>query len=184
MKELSEHILDVAQNSVSAGASHIDISLTEDEDGWLTIVIEDDGCGMSPQLLATVSDPFTTTRATRHVGMGIPLYRMAAELTGGSLDVRSAPGEGTAVTARFCMTHLDCPPIGAIADTVALLIQGSPDGELTYRHHTPRGTAELSTGEIRPILGDEIPLSEPAVFAWIRDEISQQEAQIEEERYS
>ena len=182
MKELSEHILDIAQNSIAAGAAHIQITLAEDVDGWLTIVIGDDGCGMSPQLLSTVSDPFTTTRTTRHIGMGIPLYRMIAEQTGGGLEITSESGNGTTVTARFNLHHLDCPPIGSIADTVALLVQGSPDTELTYIHQTPRGTSELSTVEIRAVLGDEIPLSEPAVFVWMREELSRQEAQIEEER--
>ena len=183
MKELSEHILDITQNAIAAGASQLTISLSEDSDGWLTVIIKDNGCGMSPQLLASASDPFTTTRTTRKVGMGLPLYQMAAELTGGSLEIQSAPGIGTTVTARFSATHLDCPPIGGIADTIALLIQGNPDMEITYFHSTPRGTSALSTEELRAILGDEVPLSEPAVFVWIQDTLSQQEAQLEEERF-
>ena len=111
MKELSEHILDIAQNSVAAGASLLTITLTEDEKGWLTVVIEDDGRGMDPELLAVVSDPFTTTRTTRAVGLGLPLYRMAAEFTGGNLTIRSAPGVGTTVTALFDLQHLDCPSV-------------------------------------------------------------------------
>lgn len=183
MKELSEHILDIAQNAVAAGASQLIISLSENADGWLTVIIKDNGCGMSPQLLASVSDPFTTTRTTRKVGMGLPLYRMAAELTGGDLRIESTLGVGTTVTARFSLPHLDCPPIGSIADTVALLIQGNPDMELSYFHSTPRGTSALSVEELRSILGDDVPLSEPAVFVWIQDTLSQQEAQLEEERF-
>jgi hypothetical protein len=183
MKELSEHILDIAQNAVAAGASALTISLAEDHDSWLTILIRDNGRGMSPQLLASVSDPFTTTRTTRNVGLGIPLLRMAAELTGGSLDIQSALGVGTTVTARFSRNHLDCPPIGSIADSIALLIQGNPDMEIFYCHSTPRGTSTMSTEELRPILGDDVPLSEPAVFVWIQDTLTQQEAQIEEERF-
>lgn len=88
------------------------ITLTEDEGRVLTAVIADDGRGMSPEFLAAVADPFTTTRTTRSVGMGIPLYRMAAELTGGSLSLASALGRGTTVTAVFHLEHLDCPPMG------------------------------------------------------------------------
>ena len=183
MKELSEHILDITQNSIAAGASHIAVSLCEDPDGWLTVIIEDNGRGMSPEILSSVSDPFTTTRATRKIGMGIPLYRLAAELTGGSLEIGSTTGSGTIVTARFCLTHLDCPPIGSIADTIALLIQGNPDLEFSYCHSTPRGTSALSTEELRSVLGDDISLSTPAVFVWIQETLSQQEAQIEEERF-
>ena len=177
MKELSLHLLDVAKNSVAAGAGHVEITLTEDGAGWLTIAITDDGRGMAPEFLAQVTDPFTTTRTTRKVGLGLPLYRMAAEQTGGSLDIHSEVGKGTAVTARFLRRHLDCPPLGDLAGTVALLIQGSPDMELTYRHTTPNGTAELSTGELREILGDDISLAEPEIFAWIQDYLTEQEEQ-------
>ena len=89
MKELSEHILDIAQNSVAAGAAHISILLTEEQNHCLTVVIQDNGCGMTPEVLARVADPFTTSRTTRKVGLGIPLYRMVAELTGGSVEIQS-----------------------------------------------------------------------------------------------
>ena len=178
MKELSEHILDIAQNSVAAGAANIGITLTEDEAGRLTVVITDDGRGMSPEFLATVTDPFTTTRTTRKVGLGLPLYRQTAEQTGGSLRVRSAPGAGTAVTAVFDLNHLDCPPLGDIAGTVALLVQGSPDLDVVYRHTTPAGAVELSTREMRRMLGPEISLAEPEIFSWLSDHLSEQEAQL------
>ena len=179
MKELSEHILDIAQNSVAAGAAHVTIDLTEDDRGRLTVIIEDDGRGMTPELLASASDPFTTTRTTRSMGLGLPFYRMAAELTGGGMNIRSTPGEGTTVTTVFDLRHLDCPPIGAISDTIALLIQGNPDIDLTYRHITPRGRSELLTKEMRQILGEDISLAEPAVFNWIRSCLSEQEAELE-----
>ena len=177
MKELSLHLLDVAKNSVTAGARHVEIDLTEDGEGWLTIAITDDGRGMDPEFLARVTDPFTTTRTTRRVGLGLPLLRLTAEQTGGSLDIQSKVGKGTTVTARFCRRHLDCPPLGDLAVAVALLIQGSPDVELTYRHVTHRGEAALSTAELREILGDDISLAEPEVFAWIQDYLTEQEEQ-------
>ena len=79
MKELSLHLLDIVKNSTAAGATLVDISLTETADHTLTITVADNGRGMSPEMLAAVADPFTTTRTTRKVGLGIPLYRMAAE---------------------------------------------------------------------------------------------------------
>lgn len=179
MKELSLNLLDVAKNSVTAGASRIEVTLSEDEQGWLTIAIADNGKGMSRSFLAQVTDPFTTTRTTRKVGMGLPLYRMAAEQTGGTLDIQSTEGVGTTVTARFDRKHLDCPPLGDLAGTVALLIQGSPELSWTYRHTTPAGTVELSTDELRAVLGGDISLAEPEVFAWITDYLSEQEAQLE-----
>lgn len=179
MKELSLYLLDVAKNSVDAGATQISLALEEDASGWLTITIADNGRGMSPELLARVTDPFTTTRTTRRVGMGLALYRMAAEQTGGGLEIRSAPGVGTTVTARFCLTHLDCPPPGDLPGTVALLIQGSPDIRWEYRHVTPGGTAALTTDELNAVLGGEVSLAEPEVFAWIRDYLTELEAQLE-----
>ena len=178
MKELSEHILDIAQNSVAAGAAHLTITLTEDG-SRLTIVIEDDGCGMSPELLSSVLDPFTTTRTTRKVGLGLPLYRMSAEMTGGSLGISSTQGQGTTVTATFYIDHLDCPPLGDLPQVIALLVQGNPDMELSYRHITPKGCSELFTTELRQVLGDEISLAEPEIFLWIQDTLKEQEAQLE-----
>lgn len=179
MKELSEHILDIAQNSVHAGAANIGITLTEDDRGWMTVVIADDGRGMDPEFLATVTDPFTTTRTTRKVGLGLPLYRLTAEQTGGSLQVRSTPGGGTTVTAVFDLRHLDCPPLGNISGTIALLVQGSPDIDIAYWHTTPKGTVELSTREMRQLLGPEVSLAEPEVFSWLNDYLSEHEAQLE-----
>lgn len=175
MKELSLHLLDVAKNSVAAGAAHVSITLDEAQDGWLTIAIADDGRGMAPEFLARVTDPFTTTRTTRKVGLGLPLLRLTAEQTGGSLSIDSTLGVGTTLTARFQRRHLDCPPLGDLPGAVALLIQGSPDMELTYRHTTPKGEAALSTAELRDILGDGISLAEPEVFAWIQDYLTEQE---------
>lgn len=175
MKDLSLHLLDVAKNSVAAGARHVSIALEEDVAGWLTLTISDDGRGMSPEFLAQVTDPFTTTRTTRKVGLGLPLLRLTAEQTGGSLDIQSTVGVGTALTARFFRQHLDCPPLGDMAGAVALLIQGSPDMELTYRHTTPRGDAALSTAELRDILGQDVSLAEPEIFAWIQDYLTEQE---------
>ena len=179
MKELSLNILDIAQNSISAGATRLDITLTEDKQGWLTVVIADNGCGMSPEFLSRVTDPFTTTRTTRKVGMGLALYLLAAEQTGGRLRMESTPGTGTTVTATFDRHHLDCPPLGDLAGTIALLIQGSPDLILNYRHTTPNGEAELSTAELKAVLGDDISLAEPEIFTWIQNNLSEQEAQLE-----
>ena len=75
MRDLSLHVLDLVQNSVSAGASLVEIFLTLGTNGWLTLVIRDDGKGMSPELLARVTSPFATTRTTRKVGLGIPLMQ-------------------------------------------------------------------------------------------------------------
>ena len=100
MKELSLHLLDIAQNSIAAGARHVDLTV-EEHGGLLQLTVADDGRGMSPEFLANVTDPFTTTRTTRKVGLGLPLLRLAAEQTGGGPRGESQVGVGTSVTATF-----------------------------------------------------------------------------------
>ena len=175
MKEIALYVLDIAQNSITAGAAHVDITLAE-EDGDIAFTIADDGRGMSPQLLATVSDPFTTTRTTRKMGLGLPLLRLAAEQTGGSLTIESALGKGTTVTAVFVAGHIDCPPLGDMAGTVALLIQGTPELELTYTHRKGDRLSRLDTGELRAVLGPEVSLAEPEVVLWLREYLQEQES--------
>ena len=178
MKELALHILDIAKNSVAAGAARISLNLTETAEHVLTIVIADDGKGMSPDFLAQVTDPFTTTRPTRKVGLGLPLYRMAAEQTGGSLTVESTQGEGTTVTAVFHTDHLDCPPMGDLPGAVAMLIQGSPWIDVDLERATPKGSYVFSTEEVREYLGSEVSLDEPEVFVWLDGYLEELEAEV------
>lgn len=179
MKELSLNILDITQNSVTAGAKNITISLIEEDDGWMTLSIIDDGCGMSEETLRTVMDPFYTTRTTRKVGMGIPLLKLACEQTGGSLDIKSKhqqdfPTEhGTAVTATFDTKHIDMTPVGDMVSTIEVLLQGHPEIDYFYVHKTPRFTVEMDTKELRAVLGD-ISLGEPEILQWVRGFLSEQ----------
>lgn len=130
MFELSLYILDIAQNSVAAGASNIDIRVSADTvKDVLTISISDDGTGMSAEFLAGVTDPFTTTRKTRKVGMGIPLFKMEAEKTGGTFEIHSVKGKGTRVSATFGFSSVDRLPLGSLGGCVAVLLtaQTAPD---------------------------------------------------------
>jgi anti-sigma regulatory factor (Ser/Thr protein kinase) len=171
MKELSLNILDIAKNSTKAGATLVRITIDE-ADGWRTLTIADNGCGMSPEFLAQVTDPFTTTRTTRKVGMGLPLLKLAAEQAEGSLTIRSSqtPPSGTTVTARFRMDHLDCVPVGDYAGTMVTLIQGSPDIDFSFCYRRASGTIELETAQMREILGG-IPLDMPEVLSWVYDSL-------------
>ena len=180
MKEIALHILDIAQNSLAARARRLEITLAE-EGETLTLTIADNGKGMSPELLATVSDPFTTTRTTRKMGLGLPLLRLSAEQTGGSLSVESAVGAGTTVKALFRAEHIDCPPVGDMAGTIALLIQGAPELELTYVHRIGERSFRLDTREIRAELGAGISLAEPEIILWLKDYLQEQEALLRDE---
>ncbi len=178
MKELSLNVLDIAQNSVKAGAAHIGIFLSE-ENHVLTITITDDGCGMPEEFLRSVTDPFTTTRTTRKVGMGIPLFKLAAEQTGGTLSIASKqagetdPSHGTRISAIFHTDHVDCAPLGDLAGTIVTLLQGSPEVSWTYRYTVDGEEKQsLSTDEMKAMLGDEVPIDAPEVLAWVRESLT------------
>lgn len=179
MKELSLNILDIAQNSIHAEASLVEILLTETED-TLKLEIKDDGRGMSEEFLSRVTDPFSTTRTTRKVGLGLPLLKLAAEQTGGYMGITSREralhpeDHGTEVTAFFYKNHLDFTPLGDVISTVVSLVQGSPEVDFLFLHELPERTVRLDTREIREVLGDEVPLSSPDVLVWIRESLVEQ----------
>ena len=176
MKELSLNILDVAKNSVSAGASHIEILLDENEQGILTLEINDNGCGMSEETVRGVTDPFYTTRKTRKVGMGLPLLKMAAEQTGGSLEILSSnkKGEsGTRLKAIFDTKSIDFMPVGDIISTVCILIAGSPEIDFSFSDTTPTRSVALKTADLREVLGN-ISLAEPEIQQWIKEYLEEQ----------
>lgn len=185
MKELSLNILDVAENSVKAGASLTQILLTE-QDGMLTLEIVDDGCGMSEEIVRSVTDPFYTTRTTRKVGMGIPLLKLACEQTGGNLTISSVTEEddpvshGTHVTATFDMNHIDFTPIGDVSASVLTLIQGHPDTDFLFVHRRNGRVVELDTRELREVLED-VPLNSYDVMEWIGGNLQEQYEALSEE---
>ena len=179
MKELSLNVLDITQNSITAGAKLIEISLTEDENGILTLRIADDGCGMSQETVQRVIDPFYTTRTTRKVGMGIPLLKLAAEQTGGEVHIVSRTVQedpedhGTVVTATFHTDHIDFTPIGDLVSTMETLIMGSPEIDFTFVHDMNGHRVELDTRQLREVLG-EVPLDSYEIIQWIGDFLREQ----------
>lgn len=178
MKELSLNIIDIAKNSVEAGARHIAIDIDEEQcTDRLIITVTDDGCGMSAELVKKVSDPFTTTRTTRPVGLGIPLLKMAAESTGGQISIESEPGRGTSICAEFGLAHIDRPPLGDIAGALCVLIQGSPDIDFVLTHKRENKKYTASTEDMRSQLGD-VPLNNSEVMKWISGYITEQEQDI------
>lgn len=174
MKELSLNILDIAQNSVTARSTLINIEINEHGDE-ITISVSDNGCGMSSEMLQNVTDPFCTSRTTRKVGMGIPLFKMAAEQTGGSFSIESKSEKdfplehGTVTTAHFFKNHIDFTPLGDIINTIVTLIQGMGDIDLVFTHKSEVLDVRLDTRELREILGGDIPLSTPDVLVWITE---------------
>ena len=177
MKELSLNILDVAKNSVSAGAENIEISLVTDIDGILTLTIKDNGCGMSEETVKNVTNPFYTTRTTRKVGMGLPLLKLAAEQAGGYLRLESSKDEvthGTTVTAVFDTKSIDFTPVGDIISTICILIAGSPEIDFLFTDVSEGKIVRLDTTELRSVLGEEISLAEPEIQIWIKEYLKEQ----------
>lgn len=173
MKELSLHILDIAQNSITAGATLVEITICENtKEDVLKITIADNGKGMTADFLKKVRDPFTTTRKTRPVGMGISLFESAADACGGGLDITSEPGVGTTVTANFVRSHIDREPLGDMAETFVTIIGTKPDIDYTYTHIFNGESFCIDTRTLREVLG-EVPLTEFEVTMWIKDNINE-----------
>ena len=135
MPEISLNILDVAENSVRAEASLIEIEVSaQTANDTLTVIIKDDGCGMTKEQVEKVQDPFFTTRTTRKVGLGVPFFKMAAESTGGSFSIISEPGRGTEVEAVFGLSHIDRMPLGDISSTIHTLVVFNEHIDFVYKY--------------------------------------------------
>ena len=176
MSDIAFHITDVVNNSLRAGADRIGIELSVEEEK-LTIVVSDNGCGMTPEALERLADPFFTSRTERHVGLGIPLLYQSAEMSGGSVTIRSRVGCGTRVEALFLTSHPDCPPAGDIPDAVALLISGSPDADISIAFNCQNRSFKTSSRQLSQTLG-QIPLWLPAAASAIHDFIASNFAEV------
>lgn len=173
MPEISLNILDVAQNSVTASATVITIKIAADTktDKLLTSVT-DNGRGMTPEQVKRVTDPFFTTRTTRKVGLGIPFYKMAAEITGGEFSIESTLGIGTCTTAVFGLSSIDRMPVGDIASTMTALVGMNDQIDFVLDYSVDNNGFIMDTREFRQVLG-EISLSEPEVLNYITDFINE-----------
>ena len=167
-------MMDVAQNSVRAEASLVEIEVEEsDKNDSLSITIRDNGCGMTQEQVQQVIDPFFTTRTTRKVGLGVPLFKMSAEQTGGSFDSTSEVGRGTQTRARYVKSHVDMTPLGDINSTVSILIRCNPEIDFVFTHSTDKGAFTLDTRELREVL-EGVSLDTPDVVEWIEQFLEEQ----------
>ncbi|MBE5781937.1 MAG: sensor histidine kinase [Clostridiales bacterium] len=174
MRDLSLHILDLAQNSVRAEAKLVSLSVLLDEKGMLSIIIEDDGSGMSEELLSRVQSPFATTRTTRKVGLGIPMMAENCRLAGGNLSLESTLGKGTKLTATMDTKSIDCLPLGDLAGTVTTLVSANPEKPDFLLHcQSPRGEMQFDTREIRAAL-QGVSLGEPEIAAWMMESLQEE----------
>ncbi len=178
MREISLHILDIVQNSVVAGATKIEVLVDEDiAADKLTVEIRDDGCGMTKEFLEKVIDPFTTKRTTRKVGLGIPLFKNAAESTDGTFDIQSEVGKGTCVTAVFGYSHIDRQPLGDMADTMLGLFTSYENVDFIYRHKMGEKEFEVITADLKNVL-DGVSFTAPEVYLWLSEFLKEGEAEL------
>lgn len=182
MRDLGLHILDIVENAVAAGAKHIDLVIVQDIGAdRLTIKVQDDGCGMDAKTIQKARDPFYTTRTTRHIGLGIPLFAAAAERCAGGLTIASTPGQGTTLTATFQRSHIDRAPLGDMSHTLMSILMRDQTFDMYYKHQIKclcvEHTFEFDTAEIKHELG-EIPLTYPDVRDWLAEFIRQGEQTI------
>ncbi len=167
MRELALNVLDVAENSLRANAKQIVIEVEASME-TIRISITDDGCGMDEEFLSRVTDPFTTTRTTRRVGMGLSLLQMEAEMAGGSFEIASEQGKGTKVVATFRTDHIDRPPLGNFGDTLAALLPDLGETELIFTYRAFGKAYTLDTEEIKRQL-EGVPLDTPEILVFIRE---------------
>lgn len=164
MKDISLHLLDIAENSVTAGAKNIRICIVEHpENDLYALNIEDDGKGMEESFAARATDPWTTTRTSRPVGMGLALLEQNCQLAGGTLRIISAPNHGTRITAIFGFSHINRPPAGNLVSSLRLLIAANPHLHIDYRHVGPKGEFSFTTRQIKETIGD-LPLNHPEIL--------------------
>ena len=171
MRELALHLLDIIENSVSAKADTIQILVKEDHKAdRLQMVVQDNGRGMDAEMVERVTDPFVTTRTTRKVGLGIPLFKAAAEACNGCFTIESEVGKGTRVTVEFQLSHIDRMPLGDLASTILTLVIGSPEVRWIFHYIVDGETFEFDSRPIHEAL-DGLPLTDPAILAYLREMI-------------
>jgi len=174
MEDLALHILDIAQNSLEAGASGIEIEIRESSsEDLLTIKVRDNGRGMDAETAAKVTDPFFTTRTTRRVGLGLPLMAAASKAAGGGLTIDSRPGKGTTIVATFRHRHIDRAPLGDIEGTLMVLLVGQSDRNIFYRHQIEDRVFEMDSRDFREA---GIDLASPTGLAVLREAIRKGES--------
>lgn len=178
--EISLHILDIVENSIKAGADFIKINIQVHTDTKrIRVEVRDNGCGMSEEQVKACENPFFTSRTTRKVGLGIPFLKQSAECTGGSFSIRSAVGQGTDITAEYCMDHIDCIPIGDVNATVYSLVMMNQKLDFYYQYQVDGRQFVFDTREIRETIGD-IPFDTPEISSFIKDFLNENKKEVDD----
>lgn len=174
MKEIVLHLIDLAENSINACAKTVRIDVREDfRTNQLIATVEDDGNGMTAEMVNQVVDPFFTSRTTRKVGLGIPLLKASAEASQGKMTITSKPKEGTRIETTFKHSHIDRMPLGDLPSTFLTLTLTHPEIHwiFTYAFTPPySGAARVFEFDDQPLKEavSGMPLTHPDVLAYLR----------------
>lgn len=180
LPEISLNVLDIAQNSIKAGATLVEIVVEKKtEEQIMNLMINDDGCGMDEEQLERVIDPFFTSRSTRKIGLGVPFLKQAAEASGGSFRISSEVNVGTRVFASFHTDHIDCMPLGDINSTIFSLVTTNEELNFVYTYRVDQKEFTLDTREIREILGD-VSFQNGEVSSFLREYLSENQLEVEQ----
>ncbi len=173
MRDISLHLMDIMQNSITAKASKVTIVIEAySEYDSLLITVSDNGMGMGEELLSQVTNPFVTTRSTRKVGLGISLLRASAERAGGQIEISSKINEGTTLKASFEISNIDRIPLGDISQTIISMIAANPDKDFELLLESSKGNFRVDTAEIKEKLG-EVPVNNFEIITWIKEFIDE-----------
>jgi signal transduction histidine kinase len=109
--QLRQVLINLLSNGIkfTPAGGRVALTVTPDRDGGVAFVVQDTGIGIKPEDLALALTPFGQIGAglaRQHdgVGLGLPLSKRLVELHGGTLEIDSTPGQGTAVTVRLPRT--------------------------------------------------------------------------------
>ena len=173
MRDISMHLMDIIQNSLRASAKNIEITIVASLiNDMLEISVVDDGSGMNKEFVSNVTDPFVTTRKTRKIGLGIPMFKESAKSSGGYFKINSEISEGTSISAGFKISHIDRIPLGDIAETISQVVMSKPETDLKLNLKSDINEYEFDTKEIKKALKD-VSIAEIDVIDWIKENIDE-----------
>lgn len=171
MKELSQHVYDLLENSVAANATLVELTIRESKkENIYAFTIKDNGKGMSPEFLARVTDPWTTSRTTRKVGLGLPLIKMNTENAGGGMRIESTEGVGTELNFWFQHNHIDRAPMGDLAGYLVMLFAQFENIHFIYKHITDNGEYVFDTDEVKEAL-DGVSMKDYEIMQYLKEMI-------------
>ncbi|MFV0425080.1 MAG: ATP-binding protein [Bacilli bacterium] len=178
MNDLSMHIMDIVYNSIKAKATLVEINLNYNTNSDILLIeIKDNGTGIEEERLNDITSPFTTSRTTRKVGLGLSLFKLTAKQADGNLKITSEFGKYTQVTVTMKKSHIDCIPIGNLGEAIYLLTINDTNCEIKYSSSVNQKSFTYDSIEIKELVGDEIKVNLD-VIEWIKSYINENNREI------